>query len=235
MKTTSELAEFPFRTILFDLDGTLIDSIGDVVAAVNKVLATRGLAPVEGDDRHALLGEGTAARIARAFAMRGVTLEDAEARECIEEFNRHYRANAVVTTTVYPGVAATLRKLSSLGVRIGVCTNKDEQSARDILRRLGLMPPIDDVAGADTFGVRKPHPAHLLKLLERMNADRESALMVGDSIHDLEAAHAAGLPMLAVSWGYTSDPKSLSGAHGLIDRFEDLVDRAAALKERRQT
>jgi phosphoglycolate phosphatase len=101
-----------------------------------------------------------------------------------------------------------------------------------VLKRLALMPPIEDAAGADSFDVRKPHPGHVLKLLARMGADPATALMVGDSIHDIEAAHAAGLKVVAVSWGYTSTPARALGADAVIDRFDELIDTAVALAAR---
>jgi len=220
---------FPFRTIIFDLDGTLVDSLGDVAAAVNSVLRRRRLAPIEGEDQKALVGEGTRARIAAAFAMRGVVLADGELNACIEEYEHHYRDHLVATTRPYSGVAGTLRSMHELGLRLAVCTNKEERYARKVLEQLGLMPPIEDVAGGDSFGVRKPDPAHLLKLLKRMNADPQSALMVGDSHHDIHAARNAGLPALQVSWGYGSIEE---GQHecAILHAFPDLIRVASELK-----
>jgi phosphoglycolate phosphatase len=223
---------FPFGTIVFDLDGTLIDSAGDVGAAVNRVLADHGLAPIDGPTQRALMGEGGRVRTRQAFAMRGVALDDEALSVRVRDFVRYYAENPVGTTRAYPGVSETLQRLAVSGVRMAVCTNKYEESARDVLKRLALMPPIEDAAGADSFDVRKPHPGHVLKLLARMGADPATALMVGDSIHDVEAAHAAGLKVVAVSWGYTSTPARALGADAVIDRFDELIDTAVALAAR---
>lgn len=227
---TSETRGFPFRTVVFDLDGTLIDSAADVGRAVNRVLAAHDLAPIEdGETLRALMGEGGRVRTRKAFAMRGVDLGEAALSARVKEFVRYYAEDPVAKTVAYPGVADTLRQLAEAGVRLAVCTNKYEDSARDILGRLGLMPPIEDAAGADSFDVRKPHPGHILRLLERMGADPASALMVGDSIHDIEAAHAAGLPVVAVSWGYTTVPARSLGADAVIDAFPEVIEAARRL------
>ena len=113
-------------------------------------------------------------------------------------------------------------RLDRLGLRQGVCTNKFETPARMILKGLHLMPPIADVAGADTFAVRKPDPGHILLLIDRIGGRRERAVMIGDSIHDVEAAHGAGLPAVLVSWGYTAKPAGELGAEAVIERFDAL-------------
>src|SRR5262245_33653973 len=164
----ADLAAFPFRTVVFDLDGTLIDSADDVGAAVNRVLADHGLAPIDAQAQRALMGEGGRMRTRQAFAMGGVTLDEADLGARVRDFVSYYAENPVARTRPYPGVPAALQRLADIGVRMGVCTNKYEESARDVLARLGLMPPIEDAAGADSFDVRKPHPGHILKLLARM-------------------------------------------------------------------
>ncbi|MCW5749379.1 MAG: HAD-IIIA family hydrolase [Alphaproteobacteria bacterium] len=222
-------ADFPFRTVVFDLDGTLIDSAEDVGAAVNRVLADHGLAPIDAATQRTLMGEGGRVRTRKAFALRGQELDDIALSARVRDFVRYYAENPIAHTTAYPGVPETLRRLDAAGVRLGVCTNKYEDSARDILARLGLMPPIADAAGADSFDVRKPHPGHILKLLARMGADPATALMVGDSIHDVAAARAAGLKVIAVSWGYTTVPARELGADTVIERFADLLEAATAL------
>ncbi|HJQ58111.1 MAG TPA: HAD-IIIA family hydrolase [Vineibacter sp.] len=225
----NDFAGFPFRTVVFDLDGTLIDSAADVGAAVNRVLADHGLAPIDDTLQRSLMGEGGRVRTRKAFALRGQQLDDATLKARVRDFVRYYSENPIERTTLYPGVVQTVKQLASAGVRLGVCTNKYEASARDILGRLDLMPPIEDAAGADSFEVRKPHPGHILKLLARMGADPASALMVGDSVHDVQAAQAAGLRVIAVSWGYTETPAHTLGADAVIDRFEDLIPAAQSL------
>jgi phosphoglycolate phosphatase len=225
-----DLATFPFRTIVFDLDGTLIDSARDVGEAVNRVLEEHGLAPLDDATQRALMGEGGKVRTRKAFALRGVSLDETTLRARVDDFIRYYAERPVVHTRPYEGVAQTLAFLGRADVRLAVCTNKYEDSARDVLERLGLMAMIDDVAGADTFDVRKPDPGHILKLLARMGADPAEAAMVGDSVHDVHAGQRAGLPTVAVSWGYTETPAHLLGADAVVERFADIPAALARLR-----
>ena len=148
----------------------------------------------------------------RTEALTGVT----------REFVRYYEADPISNTFAFPGVKDVVTRFGAMGLKQAVCTNKFERPSRMILEHLKLMPPIIDVAGADTFPVRKPDPKHILMLLERMGGSAERAVMVGDSIHDLEAAHAAGLPAVLVSWGYTDKPASELGAEVVIEQFDAL-------------
>jgi phosphoglycolate phosphatase len=223
-------ATFPFRTIVFDLDGTLIDSARDVGDAVNRVLADHGLAPLDDATQRALMGEGGKVRTRKAFALRGVMLDEVALRARVGDFIRYYAERPVVHTRPYEGVAETLDALCRSGVRLAVCTNKYEASARDVLSRLDLMAMICDVAGADTFDVRKPDPGHVLKLIARMGADPAGAAMVGDSVHDVRAGQRAGLPTVAVSWGYTETPAHLLGANAVVERFVDIPAALARLR-----
>ena len=226
-------ATFPFRTIVFDLDGTLIDSARDVGTAVNRVLADHGLAPLDDATQRALMGEGGRVRTRKAFALRGIELDEMALRARVGDFIRYYAERPVVHTRAYDGVAETLDALSRSGVRLAVCTNKYEASARDVLGRLDLMAMISDVAGADTFDVRKPDPGHVLKLLARMGAAPADAAMVGDSVHDVHAGQRAGLPTVAVAWGYTETPPHLLGADAVVERFTDIPGALAQLRPRR--
>jgi phosphoglycolate phosphatase len=220
-----------FDTVIYDLDGTLIDSARDMCVAVSSVLADHGLPPISDEEAQLFMGEGSKMTMRRAFAKNGRTLDDAQASAVTREFVRYYEEDPVRYTTAFDGVAEVVKRLDRLGLRQGVCTNKFEKSARMILKGLSLMPPIADVAGADTFAVRKPDPGHILQLIDKIGGDRERAVMVGDSIHDVEAAHAGGLPAVLVSWGYTDKPAGELGADAVIDHFAALpeaLERIAA-------
>ncbi len=218
------LSAFPFRTVIFDLDGTLIDSITDVANAVNRVLSDAGLESIEGQLRNSLLGEGARARIQKAFALRGKVLDTAELQKRTDDFTRYYAPTKSLNTVPFTGAKSLLDCLSGAGIQMGVCTNKDETSARALLSELQLMPPISDVAGSDTFGVQKPHPDHVLKLLQRMGADPRLAILVGDSIHDIKAARNAGIAAAAVTWGYSNDPVTDMGADYVLEKFSDVLN-----------
>jgi len=220
-----------FDTVVYDLDGTLIDSAKDMQVAVSRVLADHGLPAVTEDDVRNYMGQGSKVTMGKAFAKYGRTLEDGALSAVTREFVRYYEADPVGHTTAFAGVSEVVARFARLGLRQGVCTNKFERPSRMILEHLNLMPPIADVAGADTFPVRKPDPKHILMLVERMGGSADRAVMIGDSIHDVHAAHGAGLPAVLVSWGYTDKPASELGAEQVIERFGDLpqaLERIAA-------
>jgi phosphoglycolate phosphatase len=221
-----------FDTVLYDLDGTLIDSAKDMQMAVSHVLADHGLQPVTEDDVRIFMGQGSKITMDKAFAKNGRSLDDSALSAATREFVRYYEADPVRYTTAFDGVAEVVAHFARLGLKQGVCTNKFEKPSRMILEGLGLMPPITDVAGADTFPVRKPDPKHILLLLERMGGRPERTVMIGDSIHDVEAAHGAGLPAVLVSWGYTIKPASELGAEAVIQRFGALPQALAEIAGR---
>ncbi|MGD9885399.1 MAG: HAD-IA family hydrolase [Reyranella sp.] len=211
-----------FDTIIYDLDGTLIDSARDMCVAVSRLMADHNLPPISDDDARLFMGEGSKVTIKRAFAKNGITLDDAALSAATRQFVQYYEEFPVRYTVAFDGVAEVVARLDQLGLRQGVATNKFENPARTILRDLKLMPPIADVAGADTFTVRKPDPGHVLKLIDRLGGRRDRAIMIGDSIHDVAAAHAGGLPAVLVSWGYTARPAKELGAEAVIDHFARL-------------
>lgn len=211
-----------FDTVIYDLDGTLIDSAKDMQVAVSRVLADHGLPPVTEDDVRIFMGQGSKVTMNKAFTKYGKSLDDGALTAVTKEFVRYYEADPVSNTTAFAGVADVVAQFDRLGLKQGVCTNKFERPSRMILEHLKLMPPIADLAGADTFPVRKPDPRHILMLIERMGRSKDRAIMIGDSIHDVEAAHGAGLPAVLVSWGYTDKPASELGADAVIERFDVL-------------
>ena len=221
-----------FDTVIYDLDGTLIDSAKDMQVAVSRVLTDHGLPEVTEDDVRNYMGQGSKVTMGKAFAKYGKTLDDSALSAVTREFVRYYEADPVSHTSAFAGVPEVVARFDRLGLRQGVCTNKFERPSRMILEHLKLMPPISDVAGADTFPVRKPDPKHILMLVERMGGSPGRSVMVGDSIHDVEAAHGAGLPAVLVSWGYTARPASELGAEAVIDRFANLPEALGQIAAR---
>jgi phosphoglycolate phosphatase len=213
-----------FDIVIYDLDGTLIDSARDMCVAISRVLADHGLPAITDEDARLFMGEGSKITMRRAFAKNGRTLSDDEASAVTREFVRYYELDPIRYTTAFDGVADVVAQLDRLGLKQGVATNKFEKPARMILEGLKLMPPIAALAGADTFPVRKPDPGHLLRLIDRMGGRPDRAVMIGDTIHDVEAAHAAGLPAVLVSWGYTAKPAGELGAEAVIERFAALPE-----------
>jgi phosphoglycolate phosphatase len=221
-----------FDTVIYDLDGTLIDSAKDMQVAVSRVLADHGLPPVTEDDVRNYMGQGSKVTMNRAFTKYGRALDDKALSAVTAEFVRYYEADPVSHTQAFSGVSEVVARFDRLGLKQGVCTNKFERPSRMILEHLKLMPPITDLAGADTFPVRKPDPRHILMLVERMGGAPDRAVMVGDSIHDVHAAHGAGLLAVLVSWGYTATPASELGAEAVIERFDALPQALETLAAR---
>jgi phosphoglycolate phosphatase len=216
--------------LVFDLDGTLIDSAPDLRAAVNGMLRERGYAPLSLAQVRSMIGDGVPALVARALAASGAA--PGEEASALRRFLQLYEADAVRLTRPYPGVPATLVALRRRGYREAICTNKPQHATITVLEGLGLLPLFDGVAGGDRFAVKKPDPGHLLGLIAALGGRAEAAAMVGDNENDAAAAHAAGMPLVLMRYGYARvDPESL-GADVLLDHFADLpaaLDRLGLL------
>lgn len=214
--------------IVFDLDGTLIDTAADLVASLNHTIALRGLDPVGYDDLTFLVGHGARAMIERAFKLRGAALPDDEQQPLLERFIDHYSAHMPGESRPYPGLVEALVRLSDSGHDLAVCTNKLEGLARPLLDKLGLTHHFSAIAGGDTFTARKPDPRHLLETIALAGGTPDRALMVGDSINDILAARNAGIPSLAVPFGYSDQPVESLGADALITHFDQLTPELVA-------
>jgi len=211
-------------TVVFDLDGTLIDSAPDIASALNRTLSVHGLPALPTGTVAGMVGDGASVLLSRAFAAHGLTPPEAELRQATVAYLKDYEANLAVRTVPYPGVAATLARLSEAGWRMAVCTNKPEGAARAILSQLGLLDAFAAIGGGDSFAVRKPDPAHLAETMRAAGARR--AVMVGDHANDVLAARGCGLPSIWASWGYAeADPGADAAAPdfaalpALLDRF----------------
>ncbi len=210
-------------TLLFDLDGTLVDSLPDLTLALNRVLAETGLPPASLDLSRRYVGDGARMMLERGFAAHG----QAVPADGLARFLAVYEANLTRETRPFPGVVAALARLAEAGWRLAVCTNKTERHSRMVLEALGLAPFFSAVAGGDTWPERKPDGRHLTRTLERMGAPFAGAVMVGDGANDLLAARSAGLPCVIVAWGY-GEPAALHG-DALIEDMAALPDLAVRL------
>jgi phosphoglycolate phosphatase len=210
----------PDFLLIFDLDGTLIDTVPDLANALNEVLREHGHAPFAQREVQGMVGDGIPALVTRGFAARGA--DAAQAKEALPRFLAVYQANAANLSRPYPGVRDTLVALRRQGYRTAVCTNKAERATEAVLRGLDLFELFDGIAGGDHFPMRKPDPGHLLGLIDELRGGRERAAMIGDNENDAAAAHAAGLPLILMRYGYARvDPATLHAA-ALLDRFADL-------------
>ena len=212
------------RTLLLDLDGTLVHSVPDLAAALNRLLAAHGLAGLSHAETAAMVGDGVAKLVERAFAARGRVADS----DTVAEFSADYGAHSAVETAPYPGVAEALRSLAGEGWRLAVCTNKPEQAARTLLAAVGLAPLFAAIGGGDSFATRKPDPAHLLATLEAAGGERTHAVMAGDHANDVTAARGAGLPCIFAAWGY--GPMAMAeGAVAVAQDFTELAEIARGL------
>jgi phosphoglycolate phosphatase len=213
--------------LLFDLDGTLVDTLPDLTNAVNEALRERSFAPLLPQEVRPMIGDGMAMLLARAFAARGGTGAEAEAVH--ERFLRIYERVATTHSCPYPGVAETLATLRQGGYRTAVCTNKPQRATEEVLRGVGLAALFDGVAGGDRYPYRKPDPRHLLALIDEIRGEPKRAAMIGDSENDAASAQAAGLPLVLMRYGYARiDPAEL-GADSVLDSFDELPAVLASL------
>jgi phosphoglycolate phosphatase len=212
------------RTLLLDLDGTLVDSVPDLAAALNRLLGTRGLAPLSRAEIAPMVGDGVAKLVERAFAARGQAPDEG----ALAEYSADYGAHAAVETRPYPGVAEALNSLTGEGWLLAVCTNKPEAAARSLLSALGLAQCFAAIGGGDSFPVRKPDPAHLLATLTAAGGDPAHAVMAGDHANDVAAARGAALPCIFAAWGY--GPLAMAdGAAAVAHDFAELAAIARRL------
>lgn len=217
---------FPFSAVLFDLDGTLVDSASDITTAVNRMLAEEGLEQVDEALVRSWIGDGSAVLLETALQHAG---SDRHAAELLPRFMVHYGDSLLLSPQVYPGVVETLDALEARGVPMAVCTNKPEPFVGPLLEHVGLDGRFAAVVGAGTLPERKPHPRPLVHLAEQLGAPVEECLMVGDSETDFLAAQAAEMPVVLVSYGYArSFDLHAAGALAVIDRFDELLGLPAS-------
>lgn len=218
-----------FGAVVFDLDGTLVDSIPDVVGAMNRLLAEHKRRTISLDEGRAIVGDGAAALIERAFAATGAA-PDADAMDgLVRRYLDWYRQFPAEQSRVYPGVAETLRALADGGAALGVCTNKPHEMVAPVLGALGLERYFAAALGAGALPVKKPDPRHMHAVIERIGGSANSTTYIGDGPTDIEAARAAQVPVILVTYGYTKVPARELGADLLVDRFADLPDALRAL------
>ena len=196
----------------------------DLAAALNRLMAARDLAPFTVAETAAMVGDGVARLVARAFAARG-RAADAGA---VGEYAADYAARCAVASRLYPEVPETLAALEASGWRLAVCTNKPEAPARTVLAAFGIAGRFAAVGGGDSFPTRKPDPAHLLATLAAAGGTPETAVMAGDHANDLAAARGAGVPGIFAAWGY-GPPETGQAARAVARRFADLPALAADL------
>lgn len=223
-------ADNGYRAVLFDLDGTLIDTLPALTSSLNAVLSEDGLRRLKPEEVRLLVGDGIKVLMARVLAAVGVPPpDDGTLMAALARFSAHYDADPGAGCAPFPHAAEILGALMGLGYGLGVVTNKPEAPARELLTRYALAPALGAVVGGDTTDHLKPHPEPMLFAADLLGVAPQNTVMVGDSINDVTAARRAGMRVIAVSYGYSRISAAEMGADAVIDRLADLPRAIAAL------
>jgi phosphoglycolate phosphatase len=218
--------------IVFDLDGTLIDTAPDLIESLNKALAPDGFEPVDHNMVGAIVGMGGRAMIERVFTLNQRRVDPALIERHHAVFLEHYTAGIPGRSRPYPGVLEAIARAAKDGYIFAICTNKPEAMAVSLIERIGLTHLFGAICGADTFAFRKPDPRHLTETIARAGGDLSRALMIGDSRTDIDTAKAAGIPVVAVDFGYTDRHVSEFEPSKVISHYDELtvalIDRLIA-------
>jgi phosphoglycolate phosphatase len=216
-------------TIIFDLDGTLVDTAPDLIDTLNLILGREGLPPIEYDEARTLIGFGARRMIERGLALSGKSVPAPEVERMFADFITHYGDHLADRSRPFPGLEGALDLLAGHGCRFAVCTNKREGLSVRLLTTLSLAGRFAAICGQDTFGVQKPDPQALLGTLRKARGSLSHAVMVGDSQTDIAVARAARIPVIAVDFGYTEIPVAALGPDRIISHFSELPEAAGAL------
>lgn len=209
--------------VIFDLDGTLVDTSPDLVASLNHTIAPEGLAPVTYEDLTHLVGQGVHMMIQRAYAMHGRPLDEATRERLFDRFMAFYLQTMPGGSRPYPGLVEALDRLRAAGMKLAVCTNKVERLTFPLLEKLGLKDRFAAITGGDTFPFRKPDARHILGTVEKAAGAPARSVMVGDSVNDIAAAKNAAIPSIAVPFGYSDVPIETLGPDRVIAHFDELT------------
>ena len=213
--------------LIFDLDGTLIDSLPDLTAALNRMLTELGRRELAAAEVRAMIGDGTRALVKRALVATGGMPDLEQAHATFSDF---YKEALTRLTRLYPGVRETLAILRKFGARLGICTNKSQVMTMSVLKEFGIAEDFTAVIGGDVVPLRKPNPAHLLAVIEQLETIPRDAIMVGDGENDYAVARALRIPVILMSYGYLHvAPESLT-PDAWIDRFVDIPQTVARIR-----
>ena len=223
------------RTVVFDLDGTLVDTAPDLVNALNFVLEREGLSPVPLHSARNMIGAGARRMIERGLELEGRAAAADEVTRLTADFIDHYAAHIADASRPFDGLEGALDDLGARGYRFAVCTNKLEWLSKRLLDQLGLSGRFSAICGADTFGVSKPDPAILRQTVARAGGQLSSAIMVGDAGPDIGVARRAGIPVIGVGFGYTEVPIADLKPDRLVDHMRDLPAAVESLMHRQSS
>jgi phosphoglycolate phosphatase len=212
------------KAVVFDLDGTLVDTAPDLMAATNHVLSLLKRRPITMAEVRSFVGRGARILIERGVAATGDAIDEASLTYYHAEFLRHYEGHTADRSEIFPGVVALLTRLGDSGIKAGVCTNKPEGLSRQLLDALDLSRFVGAIIGPDTIGIGKPDAAPYLETVKRLGVPAKNSILVGDSETDILTARAAKVPVIAVTFGYTPKPVAEYGPDHLISHFDEVWD-----------
>lgn len=212
------------RIVVFDLDGTLVDSAGDLINTLNKVIEREGLQPIGRDYVGHLVGQGALRMLDKAYQHHGLSLDETTRSRLLADFLSVYEDHIANETRAFDGVVDVLDNLRADGWTLAVCTNKYEGLSRKLLGALELDHYFAAICGSDTFSVRKPDPGHLFGTINKAGSDRSRAIMVGDSATDINTAKAAGIPVIGVTFGYSDVLISDLEPDHIVSHYKDMMD-----------
>ena len=219
----------PALTAVFDLDGTLVDTAADLIRATNRALGKAGLAPVAADKLKFVVSHGARALLEAGLAQHDVSKTATEVDALLDGFLADYARNIALESRPFPGAIEALEWLRSEGCRLAVCTNKREALARRLLAELKMGTYFHAVTGSDTLPVRKPDPGHLIGTVILADGDLSRTVMIGDSEIDIATGHAAGIPTIGVTFGYSRQPINTFRPGAIIGHFDELDAALAKL------
>ena len=221
--------------LVLDLDGTIAETAGDLIGTLNTILARDGVPPVSLAAGRAMVGAGARALIERGYAAAGRSLEADRLDALFHDFLAHYESRIADESSLFPGFEAMLDRFAADGWRFAVCTNKIEAPSVKLLQALGVAHRFAAICGQDTFrvdgaAVSKPDPRALTLTIAQAGGDPSAAIMVGDSRTDILTAQNAGVPVVAVDFGYTDAPVSTMNPDRVISHFDELWDAVASIR-----
>lgn len=214
------MTSIPFDIVGFDLDGTLLDTSGDLAAAVNYAIATDGRPPFPVDAIRPFVGKGAKVMLERALTASGGYDDDLLAR-MLPILLDYYEQNLAIHSIPYPGLMEAMTALEQAGIKLAICTNKAERFTIPLLHQIGLSDRFASVVGGDTLGVAKPDPAPIQEMIARAGGGR--TIFLGDTINDIVGARNARIPSIAVSFGFLDGPVEQLEADAVIHHFDELV------------
>jgi len=217
--------------VIFDLDGTLVDSAPDLTEALNYVLRRAGRPGMTIPRVRHLVGNGARAMIAKGFSESGTTPDDEAIEDILQDYLSYYEDNIADQSIIFPGVKSLLGELTGRGIPLGLCTNKSIRLARKLMTEIGLAGYFPVMTGGDSFDFQKPDPRHLTETLALMNCPASGAVMVGDTANDIIAARKAGMASIAVSFGYSATAVTSFNPNVVINHYRDFTDALSGISQ----